>query len=432
MWNLITVEQPANRTTIPLEVILIFAEYSTLQGILPLTRTCSQLRHLCASIHLKTHGILRSRPATTEIHLVGGPFSAPTVSLLQCLMPIRPSLLDSSRMSLVIDLYHITSFLCVIQRLLRTNIITSVEIVILDDELSFLDNHNISGSLWNILSHLPRHCKGLHFKAGPEHLSRPSLHQYWIPVYTPKPGRACIRRALAALTEVHLTLPLFYRCSLKNSISFLLHHPKLTYLSLTCSTAIESEDVLSKACLPALEHLSIRACDASLVVLPQIFLRSHSNLRSVYLSAIFPWNEDSFKPSGKRNAIITLPFLTSATISSKYTTFDIINPSSFLDLHIYSFMAFPIPENRGYCEVVQSLVDIWICSKTFLPVESFTASFTFPRRLSNHLAFCADFPVYRCSCIPATLGGKVVRGVRRIKIFLDNVTQSVVVCLFFL
>ncbi len=419
-------EQPASRT-IPLDVILVVAEYSTLQGILPLTQTCRLLRHRCASIHLKQLGILNS--ATTKIHLVGGPFSAPVVSLLQCLTPIRPSLFDSPRMFLVIDFYHVTSFLCAIQRLLKTNTITSVELVILDDELSLLDNYNLSGSLLNALSHLPCHCQRLRFNAGPEHLSRPSLRQHWIPVYTPKPGRASIRRALAALTEVHLSLPLFYRCSLGNSIFFLLHHPKLTSFSLTCSNAIESEDVLSKACLPALENLTVRASDASLVVLPRIFMRSHSNLRNIYLSAIFHWNEDSFKPSG---TCITLPSLASATISSKYAAFDIVNSSSLLDLHVYSFMAFPIPENRGYCNVVRSLVDIWLHSKPFLPVESFTASFTFPHRLSNHLAFCANVPVYQCSCIQATpVRKKLVHGVRRIKIFLDNVTQAVVVGLSF-
>ena len=188
-----------------MDVILVLAEYSTLQGIIPLTLTCSQFRYLCASIHLKKLGILNS--TTTEIRLVGGPFSAPVVSLLQFLTPIRPSPLDSPCMSLVIDFYHITSFLCAIQRLLKTNTITSVELVIHDDKLSFLDNYNLSGSLLNILSHLPHHCKRLRLNAGPEHLSRPSLRQHWMPVYTPKPGRALIRRALAALTEVQLSLP---------------------------------------------------------------------------------------------------------------------------------------------------------------------------------------------------------------------------------
>jgi hypothetical protein len=252
-------QPPASRlrTTVPLGVILVIVEYSTLQGVLPLTRTCSKLRHLCASIYLKQIGILISGPTITKIRLVGGPFSALTVSLLQCLTPIRSSQRDSPRMSLVVDFYHITSFLCHTKRLLRSSVITSVELVVLDDELSLLDCYNLSGSLLSALSHLPQHCKRLRFKAGPEHLSRSLLYQHWIPVSTPKHGRLSIWRALAALTEVHLSLPLFYRCSLKNSISFLLHHPKLTSLSLTCSTAAESEDVLLNACLPALENSAL-------------------------------------------------------------------------------------------------------------------------------------------------------------------------------
>jgi hypothetical protein len=281
--------------------------------------------------------------------------------------------------------------------------------------------------LLNILSHLP-HCERLRFKAGPANCSRPSLRQLWIPVHTPKPGPS-VRKALASLTEVQLSLPLFHLCSLRSSTSVLLRHPNITSFSLTCSTASEAEDALSNTLIPTMEHLSLRINNASLVTLPTSFLRSHSKLRYVYLSALFQWDEASFLPSRTR---ITLPSLASATISSKYAGFDIIDSSSIRDLHVYSFMAFPIPENRGYCEVVKSLVDTWLNSKSLRPASSFTASFTFPRRLSSHLTFCESLPIYRCSCTPATFAGNVVHGVGRIKIFLDSVTQLVVVRLFFL
>ena len=312
-------------------------------------------------------------------------------------------------MSVIVDFYHLTSFQCDVRLLLKTNTIVSFELLILDDEHSLLDDWNLSASLLNVLSHLSAHCKRISFKAGPANSSRHSLRQLWVPVYTPKPRVPSIRKALASLTEVKLSLPLFHHCSLKSSTSILLDHPNVTVFSLTCSTASEAEEALSKTHMPMLEYLSICVENASLVTLPTTFLRSHSNLRHVYLSALFQWAEATFVPSQTR---IALPSLASATISSKYAGFDVIDSSSLLDLHIYSFMAFPVPENRGYCEVVRSLVNIWLNSKPLWLASNFTASFTFPRRLASHLAFLEVFCVYQCSCTPATHAGRVVHHVR--------------------
>lgn len=328
------------------------------------------------------------------------------------------------RMSIVTDFYHITSFLCDIRPLLGSNAVSSFELTILEDELCLLDDFHLSDSLLNALSHLSNSCKSVRFACGPKQSLRPALRSHWAPIYTPKPGRLQVRKTLPSLTELSLSSPLFYHRSLKDSISFLLRHPKVTSFSVACSTASESEDVLSSMHLPALENLSIRVSDSTLAVLPHMFL-SHCNLRSIFLSALFPWDEASFQPSGVR---VTLPCLASASISSKYAGFNIVDPLALLDLHIYSFMAFPIPENRGYCEAVQSLVDIWLHSEAFRPVtDGFSASFTFPRRLSDHVDFCECVPIYRCSCTPATWSGRLVYGIRRIKIFLDKVTKSVAV-----
>jgi len=197
------------------------------------------------------------------------------------------------------------------------------------------------------------------------------------------------------------------------------------------STASESEDVLSRTCLPVLEYLSVRASDSALAVIPDSFSRSHSRIRSIHFSALFPWDTQSFTPSRTR---ITLPSrsLASVTISSKYAGFDVLGSLSFVDLHVYAFMAVPIPKNRGYCDVVQSLVDIWVHSKAFRPIDlgRFMASFTFPRRLSDHLAFCEEISMYWCSCAAASLHGENVHGVQRVKIFLDHLNHHVVVCPF--
>ena len=389
-----------------------------------LCQTCSQLRYLCARLHLRKLGILNPGLAVTEIRLVGGPFSAQTVSLLRNVNPTPASHLDTPRMSIIIDLYHTTSFLYDVQLLLKTNAVCCFELAILDDEHSLLDNWNPSASLLNILSHLPPCCERLCFKAGPANSSRPALRQFWVPVFARKPGVSSIRKALASLTEVQLSLPLFHLCSLKNSTSILLRHSKVTSFSLICSTAIQAEDALSSTLIPTLEHLNVRVNNASLVTLPTTFMRAHSNLRHIYLSALFQWDGTAFLPHETR---ITLPSLASVTIPSKYAGFDIVDSSSLFHLHVYSFLAFPVPENRGYCEAVQSLVNIWLNSKTLEPASNFAASFTFPRRLSNHLVFCEGLPIYQCSCTPATFRGKVVHRVGQIKIFLDSVTEPVVV-----
>jgi hypothetical protein len=417
-------KQTASQVGLPLDVILVVTEYAALQDILALSQTCSQLRHRCVRLYLKRLGIFYSGPTIPEIRLVGGPFSALTMSLVRFLA--NPVV--TPRASMIIDFYHVTTFLCDIRQLLRADTIISFQLAVFDDEHSFLDDSNLSSSLFSILCHLSDHCKRLRFMAGPEQSSRPLLNQLWTPVYTLRPGRLSIRNSLASLTEIHLSSTLFYHRSLKDSFCFLLRHSSVSSFSLTCSTASESDDVLSRTRLPALENLSIQVTDATLATLSDAFLTSHCNVRYIHLSALFPWDEASFKPSGTR---ITLPSLASATISSKYAGFDVVDSSPLTDLCIYSFMAFPVPENRGYCDVVRSLVDIWQHSKAFKPVGKFTASFNFPRRLSNHLAFCRDVPMYHCSCTPGTLKGELVYGVRHIKIFLDNVTHLVVVRFYF-
>ena len=408
-----------------LDVILLIAECCTPAEVHLLSQTCCQLQRLCTRLHLRQLGILHSGSTATEIHLVGGPFFAPSMSLLPYLI------CDTSRTSFVIDFYHVTTFLCYIQLFLRTHTITSFELTLLEDEHCLLHSSNLSGSLLNVLSHLSNRCSILRITTGTKHA--PRLLNQWVPVYTPKPSRLSIRKALMSVREVRLSSSLFHLRSLKELISVLLQHPTIESLTLECSTASESEDVLSRTHLPALEYLSIRAVNAALVVIPDTFSMSHSKIRFVRLSSLFLWDTQSFTPSEVRIALSSHS-LASAAISSKYAGFDILNSSSFLDLHIYSFMAFPVPQNRGYCDVVQSLVDIWLHSEAFRPIDPsrFMASFTFPCRLSDHLAFCEEFPVYQCSCNTTFLEGKKVHGVQRVKIFLDRLNHRIVVCPFLL
>ena len=108
------------------------------------------------------------------------------------------------------------------------------------------------------------------------------------------------------------------------------------------------------------------------------------------------WRERKRKAGGSRKR----ERKTSGCRKRKGFPLHVLGSLSFLDLHVYAFMAFPIPQNHGYCYVVQSLVDIWLHSKAFRPIDPsrFTASFTFPHHLSDHLAFCEEISMYQCSC----------------------------------
>src|SRR5258707_5362184 len=88
------------------DVILLVAEFCSLVDIRALSLTCCQLQRLCTRLHMRQLGILHSGSTTTEIRLVGGPFLAPSVSLLPFLT------CDTPRISIIIDFYHITTFLC--------------------------------------------------------------------------------------------------------------------------------------------------------------------------------------------------------------------------------------------------------------------------------------------------------------------------------
>ena len=91
------------------------------------------------------------------------------------------------RLSVVVDFYHITAFLCNIRLFLTTHAVYSFEVTLLDDERCLVDDGpNLSGSLLNVLSHLSNHCSLLLFTARTKHMSRSLLNQ-WVPVHIPKP-----------------------------------------------------------------------------------------------------------------------------------------------------------------------------------------------------------------------------------------------------
>ena len=71
------------QSRLPLDIILVIAEFSTQPDLLALAQTYCELRHFCSHIYLKNLGILNTKPATTEVRLVGGSFSGQSMSLLQ-------------------------------------------------------------------------------------------------------------------------------------------------------------------------------------------------------------------------------------------------------------------------------------------------------------------------------------------------------------
>ena len=405
-----------------MDLILAIAECSGLEEILALSQLCSKLRRPCSQIYLTRIGILKVGRITTEIRILGGPFSGQIVSLLKNLQGTSGSL----PVTLIVDFYHITSFRLEFQSLLRNITISSFEIDIFDDEHDLLDNDHLT-ALLIVLSNLSDLCECLRLIAKPSQSSR-SLSSNLEPTCPPIPGHLLIQKALSSLTEIHLSTYLFsHHPPLQNTIApFLLHHQNVEYLSLSCSTAIKFESLLSQICLPVLESLSIQVGDDTLAVLPLWFLASHPNLHDIYLSSKFSWNEASFQPSGVR---ILLPSITNGTIPSKYAGFDILDSSTLRHLHVYSYLSFPVPEHLGFCRIVASLVDIWLSSHEFRPVDDFTASFTFPCRLSDHLAFFKEknkLRIHQCSNLVCS-SDSTIPGVRHVKIFVDRLTQPVIV-----
>ena len=94
-------------------------------------------------------------------------------------------------------------------------------------------------------------------------------------------------------------------------------------------------------------------------------------------------------------------------------------------LSIISFMSVPVPENRGYCDVVESLTRaLRLSTHSQHFSTSLMVSFTFPHFLGDHIRFCEENPVYRCSCSPLSIKGRQVMNIRNIEVRADILSEA--------
>ena len=404
---------------LPLELMLDIAARCDTEDILALTQTCVQFRNQCAAIYLNRLGIYSKDQHGIQICLALGPFSAWSVSMLLCLETYT-----GSRISLAVDYYHIVALLPNIQSLLKKIPISDFELRLSEDEHDLLRIRRLFPAIPSVLAHLPRQCSRVSFTTISPEERRPCLKHYDDIASAFKPPKKFHSKPLASVTQLNLSTPFLDHGALRDPIGTLLHQPGIHMLSINCETTNDSDYVLKRANLRNLELLTVRLSNNSMATLPTSFPKHHTKLRSICLLTCCPWDSQSFERS---KTCVSLPSLRYATLSSKYLKFHVQDASSLRDLKISSFMAFPIPQNRGYCTVFQSLLSIWVHSKPAVFRPSFTASFIFPHRLNEHLAFCKEVPIYRCSCTHLPDGLHNIPGVQHVELEMDSLTVEAMV-----
>ena len=288
----------------------------------------------------------------------------------------------------------------------------------LEDELNILEHPSFSIVILSILEAIMPTCKRVTFSAGG-----------WIPrtLSTPCPSplrRSCHSLKLTELvTEFRLSSVFSHVGPLWDMLSHFLQTPAIEVVSLDCDASEDSWRILQSMAIPGLEMLSITTRGHTLPLFPHSFNKLHPKLKFLSVLNLHSWQSpDTLQlPS----IHLSLPALSHLAISSNYSSFEIQDAIELSRLSVVSFMTLPVPENRGYCIVVESLTRALkspISSQHFS--TSLTVSFTFPRFLDDHLRFCEENPIYQCSCSPQ---GHLVKNLRNIEVRADVLSEAFVV-----
>ena len=384
---------------------------------------------MCSSLYLRRIGIIKDGNSSTQVCFVGKLALHSAVSFLHDLD------LRTPRLSLICDLFHASTFLSDIIHFLKNHPIRALEMLFLDDELDILENPAFSDVIRSILGAFAPTCEQVSFVPHIRHVTRtlPSPSQLNL---GPGPSVASrltpiIRRAIGSVTEFRLSSAFSCFGHLWNIFALFLQSSSIEIVSLDCRTSAESCSILQSMVLPSLQMLSIVTHDNGLPLIPASFIRHHPRLKTASLLNLHSWDApDSLCLTPTH---LSLPALSHLTISSNYSSFEIQDISSFeiqdisrlSRLDVVSFITLPVPGNRGYCDVVESLtraVRYSSCSSRFL-----TISFTFPRLLDAHIRFCKENPIYRCSCSPLSLRGRLLKNIRNVEICVDVLSGEFVV-----
>jgi hypothetical protein len=394
--------------------------------ILALGQVSHGFRQICSYPYLCRIGIIiKNGNDAVDMRLVGQPFSPSAVAFL------REVNLGFPRLSLICDLFHASSFSSDILRFLQNHSIQGLELLFFEDELDILEDFSFSVIVHNILMAIPSTCERVSFNAHGGQILRILPRRRHTISSSFRPTRHLkVRKRMALVTEFRLSSVFSRVGPLWRIISRFLQISAIEAVSLDCDTPGDPWRILQSMVVPRLEMLSIITHGDKLPVFPNSFNKFHPRLKFLSILDLHSW--DTLHSLRLPLMHLSLPALSHLTISSNFSGFEIQDIMELSRLNIISFMTIPVPENRGYCEVVESLTQALrrstVSSQHFS--TSLTVSFTFPRFLDAHIRFCEENPIYRCSCSPLSMKGRLVKNLRSIEIRADVLSDAFMVRFF--
>lgn len=354
---------------------------------------------------------------SAQICLVGPPFSPSAVSFLP------DADLRALRISLICDLFHASSFSSHIIHFLRNHSVVALEMRFLEDELDILEDPSFPDVVQSILSAITPTCKRVSFSSHGGRLPRtlPTPYRMSSPSQLTQWSTSKFRKLIDSVTEFRLSSVFSPVGPLWDTLSHFLQISTIEIVTLDCDISEDSWRILQSMAMPGLEMLNIVTHCHSPPVFPTGFNKHHPKLKFLTMVNLRSWNTpDSLQLP---TIHLSLPTLSHLAITSNYSSFKIQDVVELSRLSIVSFMTLPVPENRGYCNVVASLARTLRSSTSQHFSSSLTVSFTFPRFLDAHLRFCEENPVYQCSCSE----GSLVKNIRNIEVHADTLSEVFVV-----
>ena len=378
-----------------------------------------RLRRICCNPYLYRIGIIVKNANSIAVRLVGQPFSPSAVAFL-CDID-----LDSLRTSLICDVYHATSFSSDIIQFLRSHFIQALEILCLDDELDILEVPSFSAVIQNILAAITPTCERVSFNAHHEQILR-TLPTPCHMNSNPLPSCHLTPKLIESVTEFRLSSAFSRVGSLWDTVSCFLRSSSIEVVSLECEAFEDSWRILQSMTAPSLEMLTLVTRGHPPPNFPKSFNTLHPKLKFLSMLNFRSWSTPNSLQLTSTH--LSLPPLSHLTISSNYSSVEIQGIAELSKLNIISFMLGPVPENRDYCDVVESLTRALSSSTSSQPFPtSLTVSFTFPRSLDSHIRFCEENPTYQCSCSPFSKKGRPLENIRSIEIHADILSEPFIV-----
>jgi len=415
-------------TDVPPELVSNILNFSSPDDILSLGQVSHRFHQICSNPYLCRVGIIIKNGNGADIRLVGQLFSPSAIAFL------RDVDLGFPRISLICDLFHASSFSSDIIRFLQNHSIQGLEMLFLEDELDILEDPSFSVIVHSILTAIPPTCKRVSFSSRGGQILRTLPTPRRTTSSPSRPTRYSTltsRKLMESVTEFRLSSIFSRMGPLWDTLSYFQQTSGIEVLYLDCDTTEDLKRILLSITLPGLLMFSIITHGGTLPIFPTSFNKLHPKLKFLSILNFRSWNA----PDPLQTTFLPLPLPSNAlshlTMTSNYSSFEIQDVTALSRLTIISFMSIPVPENREYCEVVESLTQaLRPSSSSHLFSSSLTVSFTFPRFLDVHIRFCEENPIYRCSCSPRSMKGRLVKNIRNVEVQADILSEAFVVWTF--